>query len=96
MRHNQPVISVDAKKTELIGNFKNSGTRYCRQADEVNTYDFPSEAEGKAIPTGYSMKLTTRPRSLSAPAPDHLNLQPRLLDAGGRTAEPRRFQRRHT
>jgi len=33
MRHNQPVISVDAKKTELIGNFKNSGTRYCRQAD---------------------------------------------------------------
>lgn len=52
IRHDQPVISVDAKKTELIGNFKNSGARYCRQADEVNTYDFPSEAEGKAIPYG--------------------------------------------
>lgn len=52
IRHGEPVISVDAKKTELIGNFKNAGTRYCQQADEVNTDDFPSEAEGKAIPYG--------------------------------------------
>ena len=52
IRHGQPVISVDAKKTELIGNFKNAGSRYCRQADEVNAYDFPSDAEGKAIPYG--------------------------------------------
>lgn len=52
IRHDQPVISVDAKKTELIGNFKNSGARYCRHADAVNTYDFPSEAQGKAIPYG--------------------------------------------
>lgn len=52
IRHDQPVISVDAKKTELIGNFKNSGARYCRQADDVNTYDFPSEADGKATPYG--------------------------------------------
>lgn len=52
IRRGQPVISVDAKKTELIGNFKNAGARYCQQADEVNTYDFPSEAEGKAIPYG--------------------------------------------
>jgi len=37
IRHNPPVISVDAKKTEFIGNFKNSGARYCCQADEVNT-----------------------------------------------------------
>lgn len=52
IRHHQPVISVDAKKTELIGNFKNQGTRYCQQADAVNLYDFPSQAEGKAIPYG--------------------------------------------
>lgn len=52
IRRGQPMISVDAKKTELIGNFKNAGARYCQQADEVNTYDFPSEAEGKAIPYG--------------------------------------------
>lgn len=52
IRHGQPVISVDAKKSELIGNFKNQGTRYCRQADEVNTYDFPSDADYKATPYG--------------------------------------------
>ncbi len=52
IRHRQPVISVDAKKSELIGSFKNAGARYCRKADEVNTYDFPSEANDKAIPYG--------------------------------------------
>ncbi|MEA1053588.1 ISAzo13 family transposase, partial [Lamprobacter modestohalophilus] len=36
-RHGQPTISVDAKKSELIGAFKNAGARYCRQADVVNT-----------------------------------------------------------
>lgn len=51
-RHDQPVISVDAKKSELIGAFKNAGARYCRQADVVNTYDFPSDAECRATPYG--------------------------------------------
>ena len=46
------MISVDAKKSELIGTFKKSGARYCRKADEVNTYDFPSDATAKAIPYG--------------------------------------------
>ncbi|MEZ5476794.1 MAG: hypothetical protein R3E95_04690 [Thiolinea sp.] len=45
IRRGQPVISVDAKKAELIGNFKNAGQRYCRQADPVKAYDFPSEAQ---------------------------------------------------
>lgn len=52
IRAGQPVISVDAKKSELIGHFKNSGKRYCQQADEVNVYDFPSEAQCKATPYG--------------------------------------------
>jgi hypothetical protein len=39
IRRGQPIISVDAKKLELIGNFKNSGRRLCKEADEVNTYD---------------------------------------------------------
>lgn len=51
-RHDQPTISVDAKKSELIGQFKNSGARYCRRADVVNTYDFPSEAQCRATPYG--------------------------------------------
>ena len=37
IKHGEPVISIDAKKSELIGNFKNTGTRYCKKADEVNT-----------------------------------------------------------
>lgn len=52
IRQGQPVISVDAKKTELVGNFKNAGKRYCRQADDVKAYDFPSEADDKATPYG--------------------------------------------
>ncbi len=49
-----PVISVDTKKKELVGAFKNVGRWWLRQgeADEVSAYDFPSQAEGKAIPYG--------------------------------------------
>ena len=49
-----PVISVDAKKKERIGDFKNPGKRWrakgCPQ--EVNVYDFPSLSRGTAIPYG--------------------------------------------
>jgi len=44
-----PVISVDAKKKELIGNFKNSGTRYKKESDLTNDHDFITYAEGKAL-----------------------------------------------
>ncbi len=50
----QPVISVDAKKKELVGNFKNAGKELCgkKETEKVKVYDFPSDAEGKAIPYG--------------------------------------------
>lgn len=47
-----PVISVDSKKKELVGNFKNAGARWCREADEVHVYDFPSDALCRATPYG--------------------------------------------
>jgi hypothetical protein len=49
-----PVISVDTKKKELVGAFKNGGQRWLPHGkpDEVSVYDFPSQAEGKAIPYG--------------------------------------------
>lgn len=47
-----PVISVDAKKKELIGNFKNGGRTWCREEEVVNTHDFPSDATGRAVPYG--------------------------------------------
>jgi hypothetical protein len=47
-----PVISVDTKKKELIGNFRNAGRAWCREAAEVNEYDFSSGAECLAVPYG--------------------------------------------
>lgn len=47
-----PVISVDAKKKELIGNFKNAGQSWCQETEEVNAYDFLTDAEGRATPYG--------------------------------------------
>jgi hypothetical protein len=51
---NQPVISTDTKKKELVGQFKNSGRRWIKkgEAEEVNVYDYPSLAKGKAVPYG--------------------------------------------
>ena len=47
-----PAISVDAKKKELIGNFKNPGQEWCREATAVNDHDFEQDALGKAVPYG--------------------------------------------
>ena len=49
-----PIISVDCKKKELIGNFKNNGREWqAKGQDEiVNVYDFKSLADGKAAPYG--------------------------------------------
>ena len=44
----KPVISVDTKKKEPIGNFKNPGTRYKREADLTNDHDFLTYAAGIA------------------------------------------------
>ena len=40
-----PVISVDAKKKEQVGNFKADGSSWCKDAIEVSDYSFPSMAE---------------------------------------------------
>jgi transposase len=48
----QPVISVDTKKKEKVGQFKNPGRQWRRQDRVVNVYDFPSLSEGPAIPYG--------------------------------------------
>jgi hypothetical protein len=49
----QPVISVDAKKKELVGNFKNNGREYhpSGEAEKVEVYDFINE-NGRATPYG--------------------------------------------
>lgn len=50
----QPVISVDAKKKELVGSFKNAGQEWCQQGKPecVNVYDFKIPELGKVAPYG--------------------------------------------
>ena len=54
MRSKDPVVSVDTKKKELIGAFKNGGKTWREKSrpDPVFVHDFPSMAKGKAIPYG--------------------------------------------
>jgi hypothetical protein len=47
-----PIISVDTKKKELIGNFKNAGRSWSQEPAAVNVHDFRSEALGRAVPYG--------------------------------------------
>ncbi len=47
-----PVISVDTKKKELIGRFKNPGAQWCRAPEPVHDHDFRSLADGLAVPYG--------------------------------------------
>ena len=50
----EPVISVDTKKKELVGAYRNAGREWrpCGQPEEVKVYDFIDPALGKAIPYG--------------------------------------------
>ena len=54
IKKGNPVISVDTKKRERVGNFKNNGRTWEKkgQPKEVNVYDFPSLGIGMAIPYG--------------------------------------------
>jgi transposase len=50
----QPVLSVDTKKKENLGNYSNKGREYCPKGKplETNMHDFPDKELGKAIPYG--------------------------------------------
>jgi hypothetical protein len=47
-----PTISVDAKKKELVGNFRNTGRKWSRRVEEVLAHDFPQDAQCRAAPYG--------------------------------------------
>jgi hypothetical protein len=52
LARNQPVISMDTKKKEMIGNFYREGKLYTREIVEVLDHDFPRYGEGKIVPHG--------------------------------------------
>ena len=47
-----PIVSVDTKKKELVGLFKNPGAAWCRKPIKVNDHDFRSDGKGMAVPYG--------------------------------------------
>ena len=51
-RTGDPRISVDTKKKELVGTFKNSGQTWREEAEQVNDHDFLTDAVGRAAPYG--------------------------------------------
>ncbi len=53
-QNGNPIISVDCKKKELLGTFKNNGREWQAKGEQthVNVYDFLSLADGKAVPYG--------------------------------------------
>ena len=53
----QPVISVDTKKKELVGNFKNGGTDYRPKGDpqRVNVHDFETRSSARSCPMACTM-----------------------------------------
>ena len=53
-RKGEPVVSIDTKKKELVGEFKNAGQEWEPQGQpvKVNVHDFPDKKLGKAIPYG--------------------------------------------
>ena len=68
-----PFISVDTKKTQLVGNFKNAGVEWQpKDAPElVDVHDFSNDALGKAIRTASTMSRTTAASLTSAPTTTH-------------------------
>lgn len=57
-RTKNPIISIDTKKKELIGNFYSNGQIWCKKPKNVLDHDFLSAALGKLIPYGiYDLHL---------------------------------------
>jgi hypothetical protein len=59
-RQGLPIISVDTKKRELVGNFKNNGVKWDRLPVSVYDHDFRSDSTGVAIPYGIYDLLANR------------------------------------
>jgi DDE family transposase len=55
-----PILSVDTKKKELVGDFKNAGHAWSREPTAVNVHDYPHDAVGRAVPYGVYDVTTNR------------------------------------
>ena len=86
LENGEPVISVDTKKKENIGNFKNAGAEYreVKNPRKVLHHDFPIPELGKVAPYGvYVLNNNTGFVNLGTSFMTHLNLRPPAFHAGG-------------
>jgi len=59
-RRGLPIISIDAKKKEMVGRFKNAGATWEREPVAVNDHDFKKDARATAIPWGLYETVVNR------------------------------------
>jgi hypothetical protein len=79
-----PVIRVDTKHKELIGNFANKGRTWRQTPEQVNGHDFPSDALGRAVPYVVSMtSLTIKVPTMWATPTTRRSLPYTPLPSGG-------------
>ncbi len=90
-----PVISVDTKKKELIGNFQNAGTNWCHQPEEVNAYDFRTDASGRATPYGIYLVQQDRGYVYVGVSADTPQFAVDAIAAWWKTHARRRFPQAH-
>lgn len=87
-----PIISVDTKKRELVGWFKNAGQAWNRAPVLVNDHDFRSESKGVAIPYGIYDLLANRGTVFVGTSHDTPQFAVNAIDKWWRT-EGRRLSR---
>lgn len=80
----QPVISVDTKKKELVGNFKNAGSDYRPKSNprRVNVHDFEDKELGRVVPYGVYDVTANAGFEASAQRATRPNSRPRQSAAG--------------
>jgi hypothetical protein len=84
-----PVIRVDTKKKELIGRFAQLGTQWREQAEPVLMHDFPSDAEGRAVPYGIDDPRYQHGAVSWGSRPTRRSLRSMPWCGGGRTGDER-------
>ena len=79
-----PVISIDTKKKELLGNFHRDGQTYTEQTVETFDHDFPSAGAGQADPARHLRpRPASKPRSTSTPPTTRANSAATASPCGG-------------
>ena len=57
LKSENPILSMDTKKKELLGNFYRDGKLYTQEVLQTYDHDFPSSSTGKVVPHGlYDLK----------------------------------------